>query len=942
MFVKTVLCLFLCVSYVSASCVSNIDINFDFKSSSIHVESDVLSVNEILDIRFDGFELIKKSKFEIGLNNTSHKTKFSYTKYIKNLNKDFIYLLSDWYPSIQNRCVYIVSTNLDETYKVVHENISNDQPSISFVASPNFITNKISYNNITIETYFLNDNEALSQKYLDQSIKFIKLFEKRIGKYPFDTFKIVENIYQTGYSLPGYTLIGSRLLSKDYVLNQSLAHEILHQYFGSAISSIDTEGNWLEGITTYLADDYLKKLNKDDVLNRKTLLSQFQTHVSPKEDFPISNFSHRVDKQSMLIGYSKFSHVLYMLENKLGSKNFQKLIAAFYLTNNNKNISLSQFVEFFDENTGMDLKRFFEQWFYQKGIIDFKVKNIKSYYDKSGFWLSFDLTQKKNQFYEFELPLGIQTYDKLVQKVVSITKSKQNVRMKFDSEVLSFTLDENYEVFRTLSQEERLLNISLLLRDKNLIAVVNKEDEERYRNIQSILPFAKLITNNELKYMDLKKSSVLFLDLNNKLLKQFYPNINKNKQSTSVAIKPHIYNDKKVMAVLHLGSAGFKSLKHLQYYSKYNQVLFDKDKTMKTSPYSQNGIAFQVNHKATSRIIQAKQGIQSLYGQIKDKRIVYVSESHDEFNHHLNQLRVIKTLHKKNKKLVIAMEMFQKPFQKELDLYIEGKSSLDDFLKNTQYFDRWKFEYNLYKPIIDYAKKHKIKLLAINIDRAITSKISRQGLFSLNNEEKKLLPKSIDQSNFTYQKGLNEIFTRHLPVKKSKGTSRSPHQLNLDFFYQSQLIWDEKMAENISEYLIDNKDVTMVVLAGSGHLQNHDGIPSRVFRRNSLPYAVLLNEVPTSKAGDILLNNPSKSTMNSAKKLGVFLRSGSTLIVDSIKKPSLAYKIGLQKDDVILELNRQKVKTLANLKRVLYLMDDASSITIKVLRKNKKVELILK
>jgi len=932
MLLKSLICLCAGVSYVSASCFSNININFDFQNSSIHVSSTVQNKDEQLDIDFDGFIVSNENKPK-----DSSPTTFSYSKKIRALNKDFVYLLNDWYPKIQNRCIYNISSNLPKYYKTVFENTSDEVSSISFVSSPNFVVHKTTYNNIGIETYLLQKNEELAQKYLNKSMEYIKLFEEKIGTYPYKKFKVVENIYQTGYALPSYTLIGSALLNKPYVLNQSLAHEILHQYFGSSISNVQGKGNWLEGLTTYLADDYLKKLQSTDISNRKTILSEFQTYLNSNNDFPIKDFEYRVDKQSMLIGYSKFSFVMLMLENKLGSEKFKQLVKAFYFNKKNKNVSLEEFSEFFEQNSKVDLKTFFQQWFEQTGMIDFAVESIKTHFDKKGFWVSFDVLQNKKNFFVFDLPVSVHTYDKTHHKILSIKKPKQHIKLNFNSEVLSLNFDEEYTLFRTLSQKEKLLSISSLLNDKNLLALVNQKYRSKYENIKEIFPFVKFVNTDDISYKDLKENNIIFLDLNNDLLKEFYPKIKEDTLGTYVIIKPHVYNRKKVMALIHLGDDKRKSLRHIRYYSKYNELKFSKNTIEKNIAKSEDGIRFELNKVAHGIKTQKQRSLNALYEDIKDKSIIYVSESHDDFNHHLNQLRVIKMLHENGKKVVVAMEMFQKPFQDDLDLYIQGKSTLEDFLKNTQYYERWKFDYNLYKPIIDYAKRKQIKILAINIDREITSQVYKKGLFSLSKKQRNLLPESIDQSNFMYQKDLHEIFNRHIPKKKSTSLPHQstqtniPTQANSDFFYQSQLIWDEVMAENIDNFLVINKDVSLVVLAGSGHIQNHDGIPSRVHRRNSLPYSVILNEV-MGKEGDIVLSNSTRSNIAKAKKLGVFLESGQKLIVTKSKKDSISDKIGLLKDDLILEVNGHEVSKLSDLQRVLYLLESFEHLDIRVLR----------
>jgi len=921
---KLFFCLFFVLTSSCASCVSNIYIKFDFEKNSIKVKSDIISKKEVLNIDYENFNVSKA--FE-----TDENVGFSYEKNILDLNENYVYLLNAWYPNIENRCIYNITTNLNTQYKAVSTNIQSPQSSVSFIASKNFYVNEQSYKNIKIRTYFLIDDVNLAKKYLEQSVKYIKMFEKRIGEYPYKTFTIVENIYQTGYALPSYTLIGSALLKKPYILEQSLAHEILHQYFGSSISNKSTSANWLEGITTYLADNYLKKQNNSDKLNRKMVLSEFANYVDEKEDYPISEFKQRSNKSSMLIGYSKFSFILFMLESKIGTTQFNTLVKIFYASNKNSNISLEEFVAFFVKHASIPLSEFFDQWFYNKGLIDLKIENEKSYYDKEGFWISFEITQNSDKVFHFDLPIKITTYDKTVMKTISIHSKTQNIKLKFASEVLSITLDENYHLFRKLSKKEQALNLSAVLTQTKLLAVVNKEHVEKYKFIYKLFPTINVVLSKELKYTDLKQNSVIFLDKNNEVLKQFIPNIKKNKNSSFFMVKPHVYNKAKTMSVMHLDNLTQNKFRHIKYYSKYNEIVFEKENTVKNSVTTQNGIQVKFNDTAKGSKIETNFPISKIFEKIHDKKIIYVSESHNNFNHHLNQLRVIKSLHQNGKKIVIAMEMFQKQFQSHIDAYIQGKSDLNEFLKNTQYFSRWKFDYSLYKPILDYAKANKLKVLAINVDRGITSKVSKEGLFSLNTRQKSLLPKNIDQTNLIYQERLNTIFTSHMPKQDSKHQEK-PQQINLDFFYQSQLVWDEVMAENISTYLKQNSEVTMVVLAGSGHTENHDGIPSRVYRRTHLPFIVILNDTNMSKAGDIVLTNRNSREIIKAKKLGVFLKSSTLLMIKNIKEDSVSSKIGLAKDDLIVAINNEPVKTLADLKRILYLLDSFENLSIKVKR----------
>lgn len=936
MFYRLFVSIFLLNTFLLAQCTYKLDVKFDFKNKNIDVFANIFDSEKTLFLDTTSLKIKNKKSLIKALNNGTNKVSFFYTKRVENLNKEYIYLLNNWYPKLENRCSFTINTNLPSSYKMVFENTNKEIDKFSFIASSKFIINSKKYKDINIQTYFLNKNQKLSNTYIDKTIQYLKLYENMIGKFPYKNFKVVENIYQTGYSMATFTLIGSRLLSKPYILNQSLGHELLHQYFGNSIFNDFQEGNWVEGLTTYLADDYYKKQVNKDRVQRKVILNEYEKFVNENNDFPIKDFIYKKDKASSLIGYSKLSFVFHMLENKIGKEKFKKLIPKFYKENKFKEINLAEVANFFDLNTQIDLKEFFKQWLDKKGKIDFKIENINTLYNKNGFLLSFEILQDEKNFYSFDLPLDVKTYDENIFKIIPIRKNKEKIELLFNSEVLEVNFDKNIDLFRKLSKKEKLLSISSLINEPKLLAVVDKEDKEKYRNIKTIFPQAKIVLSDELKFNDIKENSILFLDLKNTLLPTFFSNIKIDNKNTYLNVKKHIYNDSKYMAVINFGEYKSRYLMMLKHYSTYKKVIFTKDEIIKIKDKSSFGINKILNTIPSFIEVEKKQSLKNIIKKLDKERIIYVSESHDNFRHHLNQLRVIKALYKAGKKVVIAMEMFQKPFQKDLDEYIAGKTTLDEFLKNSEYFKRWKFDYNLYKPIIDYAKKNKIKVLALNVDREITKQVSKKGLLSLSKKQKELLPKEIDQSNLEYKKSLESIFNEHKPKGKTKD---SPHgkmpKLDTDLFYQSQLIWDEIMAENIDNYIKEHTDTTVVVIAGSGHIKEHNGIPSRVYRRNTLPYKVILNDAITSKVNDIVVINKNITNLNLQKKLGVFLKSDTQLEVMGVLDNSFSSKIGIEKGDKLLKIAEKEVNTLADVKRVLYFIDELNNVIIEINRDKK-------
>lgn len=57
------------------------------------------------------------------------------------------------------------------------------------------------------------------------------------------------------------------------------------------------------------------------------------------------------------------------------------------------------------------------------------------------------------------------------------------------------------------------------------------------------------------------------------------------------------------------------------------------------------------------------------------------------------------------------------------------------------------------------------------------------------------------------------------------------------------MLWDSVMAWNLLRFLEANPEHKIVVLAGNGHAWKR-GIPAQIRRRSSIPYRVILPEIP--------------------------------------------------------------------------------------------------
>ena len=350
-------------------------------------------------------------------------------------------------------------------------------------------------------------------------------------------------------------------------------------------------------------------------------------------------------------------------------------------------------------------------------------------------------------------------------------------------------------------------------------------------------------------------------------------------------------------------------------------------------------------HKATAATwiaLGATEPMQSLIGKLADRRVVLVGETHTRFDHHLQQLAILRGLHQRNPNIALGVEWFQLPAQPHLDDFVAGRISEAEMLERTGYFDRWRFDYRLYRPVILYAKENGIPIVALNAAVEITNRISEVGIAGLTPDEKTKVP-DIDRSNTVYAEHLKQFFAQH-----PGGEKRS-----FDRFLDVQLTWDETMADTAARYLRENPGRRMVVMAGSGHIANRWGIPDRLQRR--LPDAAIATVVfadgkeVNERLADYLVFSP-EAELPKAGLLGLYLdTTGEGVKVRSVADDSAAGAAGIKTGDLLVAVDGQAVPSYAALRMAMLNMKPGDKVRLGYQRKalfgepaEKTVDVVLK
>jgi aminopeptidase N len=855
-----------------------------------------------------------------------------------------IFLTGTWYPKLDQMCTYHLTVTLPEDYEAVSEaetiekttkdgerifafNFPHPLDGINLIATDRYKIVKGDFSGIEIFAYFFPEDIDFVKTYIEHTKKYLKLYENLISKFPYKRFSIVENFLPTGYSMPTYTLLGQEIVRLPFIPETSLGHEILHQWFGNLVYIDYRRGNWAEGLTTYLADHLYEEEKGRGSEYRKGTLIEYQSYVNEKNEFPLKGFETRMDDASKAIGYGKALMVFQMLKRMVGEEGFYKSLRYFTAEMRFRKASWEDIKRAFEKYYQMDLTWFFKQWVDEKGLAELHLEDVQVKPSGAKFEVTFTVLQKK-RVYILDLPVTLYSFRGKVKKLFHFDKEKDHFKMLMDDIPEGIIIDEDYDIARMLSISEFPPVISRLAGDEKPIIVLSPSGLEIYEEIINTFKEkgGRVREADELTFPDLRASSLVILGADNPVVGRLFGHL-ATKAGFSVLIKENPWNSKKVAGIFNARSKGEvdAAFQKIFHYGKYSIISFDHGiNVYKKIDETRCGITKEILKEPVTIDISALKSLPEMMEHVDSKKIIYVGETHDQFSHHAMQLEMIKDLYRKGRNMAIGMEMFQRPFQNALDDYIEGKIDEREFLKNTEYFRRWGFDYNLYRPILQFARSERIPAVALNMRQEIVDKVFRGGLDSLSEEEKGFLPSQMDFSDEIYKERLKKIFKEHEDFRTG----------NFDFFYQAQILWDETMSESIDKFLRTHPSYQMVVLAGSGHLAYGSGIPKRTARRNGYDYAIILNDVDSEKdIADYILLPGTIPYVSSPKLMVLLMEKGGKVKIVRFPQGSIAEKAGMKAGDVILSIDRTPVTSIDDVKIELLFRKKGDKVKVKILRK---------
>ena len=221
-----------------------------------------------------------------------------------------------------------------------------------------------------------------------------------------------------------------------------------------------------------------------------------------------------------------------------------------------------------------------------------------------------------------------------------------------------------------------------------------------------------------------------------------------------------------------------------------------------------------------------QQGEASFKSVVWKNDVVYVGETHDQPLDHLAQFEALKAMRiARGSKIAVGFEMLSQPLQAVLNEYAEGRLTEEEFLAKADWKKEWGFDFNMYKPLLDFIVQNKLRALALNVPKKVVGKIARTGLESLTPEEKSFLPEKVEITQHKkYNEYLKATFAGH-------GDSPMAKLFTLENYLASMAAWNEGMGARVAEFLNANPGYSVLVIAGNGHILHNAAIPASVKSR---------------------------------------------------------------------------------------------------------------
>jgi aminopeptidase N len=263
-------------------------------------------------------------------------------------------------------------------------------------------------NGIPVYTYVFPENQDAGFSNYAVARQILPFYIKKVGPYAYKKLANIQSktIYGGMENASTIFYFENSVTTRD--IEELMAHEIAHQWFGDAATEKDFSNLWLsEGFATYMTNLYLENKYGVDTLKKRLVADRQAVFRFEKRRFTPVVDTTPTKKLTDLLNtnaYQKGGWALHMLRRKLGDGLFWRGIHNYYAKYNGANASTFDLQTVMEQASGKDLKQFFKQWLYTPGHPQL---GITWKYDGAKGVVEISITQKQSVLFDIPLQIAI-------------------------------------------------------------------------------------------------------------------------------------------------------------------------------------------------------------------------------------------------------------------------------------------------------------------------------------------------------------------------------------------------------------------------------------------------------------------------------------------------------------------------------------------------------
>ena len=203
--------------------------------------------------------------------------------------------------------------------------------------------------------------------------------------------------------------------------------------------------------------------------------------------------------------------------------------------------------------------------------------------------------------------------------------------------------------------------------------------------------------------------------------------------------------------------------------------------------------------------------------RLAEAEFVFLGETHTDETTHRVELEVYRQLVKRRDgKVVLALEMFERDVQEVLDDYLAGKIDEPAFRAKARV---WGNYVSGYRPLIEFAKEHGLPVVASNFPRPLLRKIAQGGEEAwkqLQRESPAWVPRQVLPHSKEYWRRVDNAIRGHLEMMRLPTDPEARR-------FSTQSLWDNTMAESCVLAAERHPGWLVLHINGGFHSAYHDG-----------------------------------------------------------------------------------------------------------------------